>query len=81
MKKGNVIDFVRDGHAWLKCAQCGAETTIIKWDFDHDRGFEVINHDRTISSIASFHSQHMLCKPSTLQTDLFKGKVEEVNNG
>lgn len=21
MKKGNVIDFVRDGHAWLKCAQ------------------------------------------------------------
>jgi hypothetical protein len=74
---GNVKDFVRDGHAWFKCLECGAETTILKWDFDHQRGFEVINNDRTVDNIVSFSTKHRLCKSETVQTDLFK----EVTNG
>lgn len=67
----NVQDFVRDGHAWFKCTQCGAETTILKWDFDHERGYEVINNLKTASSIASFVEQHKLCKPSIVQVEIF----------
>lgn len=70
IRNGNIVDFVRDGHAWFQCTQCGAETTILKWDFDHERNFEVINNERTISSISSFVEQHKLCKPSTIQTEL-----------
>lgn len=78
MAKGNIQDFVRDGTAWFRCTQCGAETTIIKWDFDIDRRIELVNHDKTAASIQAFVAQHTLCKPPSIQTALFP---EEKENG
>ncbi len=63
-----IKDFVRDGHAYLRCDQCGAETPIIKLF----AGIGTYNIDRTlcISHLEVFHNQHILCKHLGIQLEI-----------
>jgi hypothetical protein len=62
-----VTDKVKNGVAIFYCTECGAETTILKYSFVPQYDFPVIDHDKTISSIESFHLKHALCKDESKQ--------------
>lgn len=74
MKKKKIKDFVRDGHAWLRCEACGAETTILKWTFDPSYGFHRIDMDVTKENLESFYVKHALCRPTESQSEIFEIK-------
>lgn len=67
-----IKDFVRDNHARLTCTECGAETVILKYSFDHRYGFHRINTEATKNNIDVFYAKHALCKNTGKQTDLFQ---------
>lgn len=65
-------DFVRDGMAWLKCNECNAETTIIKYKLVPQYNFPIIDHEETISNMQAFQTKHAICKPVPItQQNLF----------
>lgn len=65
-----ITDFVRDRQAYFKCTECGAESMILKYEISKHYNFPVINHEKTISEIESFKTQHAICKPVHVQLEL-----------
>jgi len=57
-----ITDFVRDGKAWFKCLECGAEQTILQYTISPHYDFPVIDYSKTNEMIASFTVHHALCK-------------------
>jgi hypothetical protein len=65
-----ITDFVRNGQAWLRCEECGEETTILKYEYDERYKSPMINHEKTIESIDAFTTKHALCKKVENQLEL-----------
>lgn len=70
-----IIDFVRDGHAWVKCDQCGHEMTILKYEFSKVYNFPVINHEKTTTELDAFYATHLLCKQNSKQLRIIDGQL------
>lgn len=62
-----VKTFNRDGHAYFRCVECGAEEIILKQDFTEGRPFATINQQKTMAGIDAFMTKHRLCKKTAKQ--------------
>jgi hypothetical protein len=57
-----IEDFVRENVAYLRCTECGKETTILKMHFVPEYTFPVIDHKATMNELEAFSIKHALCK-------------------
>lgn len=67
-------DFTKNGQAWLRCLECGAESQMLKYELKPHYGTPVINTEKSIEQMQAFQTKHALCKPTDRQITLWNKK-------